>query len=77
MLIARAVGQRAREVAQLAVDLDRQRGARQPGADGGRGVGAGGAVGELELGAVREGGVHAGRRLAGRPAGSSVRGRGA
>ena len=43
----RAVGQRRGEVAQLAVDLDRERGARQPGADRGGEVGAGGAVGEL------------------------------
>ena len=42
------LGQRAREVAQLAVDLDRQRRPRQPGADRRGGVGAGGAVGQRQ-----------------------------
>ena len=52
---ARAVVERAREVAHLAVDLDGERGAREPGADRGGGVGAGGAVGKLELACRRAG----------------------
>ena len=42
----------ARQVAQRAVDLHRERRAREPGADRGGGVGAGGAVVELQLGLV-------------------------
>ena len=47
-----AVAQRRREVAELAVDGDRQRRLRQAGPDRGGGVGAGGAIGELERCAV-------------------------
>ena len=43
------VGERPREVAHLAADLDRERGARQPGADRGGQVGAAGAVREFLL----------------------------
>ena len=53
----RAVGQRQAQVAQLAVDLDRRRGVGQARADRLRGVEAGGAVGQLELGAVGEDGL--------------------
>ena len=50
--------ERRREVAKLAVDLDRQRGLRQPGPDRRGRVGAGGAVGELELVAVGQRDLH-------------------
>ena len=53
--LERLVGlERQREVAQLPVLLDRQRGPRQPRPDGRGGVGAARAVGELERRAVRE-----------------------
>ena len=51
--------ERAREVAHLAVLAHGERGAREARADRRGGVGAGGAVGELELGAVGKGDVHA------------------
>ena len=51
--------ERPREVAQLAVLAHGERGAREAGADRGGGVGAGGAVGKLELGAVGKRDVHA------------------
>ncbi len=50
--------QRAREVADLAVDLDGQRGAREAGADRGGGVSAARAVRKVEQRAVGEGDVH-------------------
>ena len=53
-----AVVERRGEVAQVAVHADAERRARQAGADRAGGVGAGGAVGELELGAVREVDLH-------------------
>ena len=60
--LQRLVGlQRLREVAHLAVLLDRQRGARQPGADRRGGVGAAGALGKLERRAVGEGDPHRSR----------------
>ena len=51
--------QRPCEVAQLAVLAHGERGAREAGADRGGGIGARRAVGELELGSVRKGDVHA------------------
>ncbi len=61
----RPVGQWAREVAHLwtravvrIAQLHRERGAREPGPDRGGGVGAGGAVGQLELLSVGEGDRH-------------------
>ena len=51
--------ERAREVAHLAVLAHGERGAREARADRRGGVGAGRAVGELELGAVGKGDVHA------------------
>jgi hypothetical protein len=60
--LQRLVGlQGQREVAQLAVLLDRQGGAREPGADRSGGVGAAGALGKLERRAVREGDLHRSR----------------
>ena len=53
-----AVGERPREVAHLAADLDRERRARQPGADRGRQVGAARAVREFLLRAVGKDHVH-------------------
>ena len=50
-----AVGERAGEVADLAVNLDGERGLRESRADRGRGVLAGGAVLELQRGAVGQG----------------------
>ena len=49
-----AVGQRRREVAQLTVDPDRQRRLCQAGPDRRRGIGAGGALGQLQRRAVGE-----------------------
>ena len=57
-LQTRAVGQRRCEVLQLAVDLHRERRAREAGADRGGRVGAGRAVVELQSGAVWEQGLH-------------------
>jgi hypothetical protein len=57
-----AVVHRQRQVAQLAVDLDRQRRTRQPGADRGRDVGAAGPIGELERLSVGQCHVRAHRR---------------
>ena len=54
-------GQLAAEVPQLAVDLDRQRGASQTRADRRGGIGAGGAVGQAQRRAVGKHVVHAGR----------------
>ena len=53
-----AVGERPREVAHLAADLDRERGAREPGADRGGQVGAGRAVREFLLRAVGKDHMH-------------------
>ena len=53
--------ERPREVAQLAVDLHGQRGAREAGADGGGEVGARGAVVEVLAGAVRQLDLHSRR----------------
>ena len=50
--------QRAGEVAHLAVLAYGERRAREARADRGGGIGAGRAVGELELGSVGEGDVH-------------------
>ena len=50
--------ERAREVAHLAVLAHGERGAREARADRGGRVGAGRAVGELELGSVGKGDVH-------------------
>ncbi len=52
------LAQRRGEVADLPVLLDRQRGAGEPGADRGGGIGAGGAVVELERLAVGKGDLH-------------------
>ena len=59
----RPVGERRAEVAQSAVDADRQRRLRQAGADRRRGVGAGRAVGQLERGPVRQRDGDLGRSL--------------
>ena len=60
--LQRLVGlQRLREVAQLAVLLDGQGGARQPRADRSGGVGAAGALGKLERRAIGEGDLHRSR----------------
>ena len=53
--------QRLGEVAQLAVLLDGQGGARQPRADRSGGVGAAGALGKLERRAIGEGDLHRSR----------------
>jgi hypothetical protein len=53
-LDAVTVAERRREVPKLAVDPDPEGGAREALADGTGGVGAAGAVGELQLGAVGE-----------------------
>src|SRR5438067_6392644 len=68
-----AVVQRRRQVAQIAVHLDRQRRPRQTLADRARGIRAGGAVLELELLAVGEGDVHADWKLARRRSSFSAR----
>jgi len=65
-LQAGAVGQRSRQVAQLAVHRYRQRRPRQPGADRRRGVGSRRALGQLQAGGVGQGDVHRRRMLAGR-----------
>ena len=64
-----AIRKGASQVAQVAIDADGQRGLGQSGTDGGRGVGAGRAVGKLQRVAVREGDLHARRMLAARLAG--------
>ena len=58
----RAVVERPREVADLAVHLDRERGAREALADRARGVEAGGAVCEFELRVVGQVDLHRGHR---------------
>ena len=64
--VGRRRGQRPGEIAQLAVHLDRERSARQSGADRGGGVGAGGAVGQAQQRAVGKRVVHLGRDASGR-----------
>ena len=59
-----AVVERPREIAQLAVDLHGQRGAREARADRGGEVGAGGAVVEVLAGAVGQLDLHRGGMLA-------------
>ena len=66
-------GQRAREVAQLTVDLDGQRCARQPRPDGRGGVGARGAVVEGQLGPVWQLVVHPGPDGSGRISAAEAR----
>ncbi len=67
-----AVVERPREVAHLAVDPDGERRAGEPGADRGGRVGAGGAIGKVELRAVGQGDVHRGRCYARRPRRTSL-----
>ncbi len=71
-----AVGQRCGEIAQLAVDANRERRSRQPRADRARRVSAAGAVVELQLVSVGERHVHGRARCyceRARPAGASTR----
>jgi hypothetical protein len=57
------VGQRRRQIAQLAVDADRQGGLGESGTDRSRSVGATGAVGQLKRLSVRKFRGDVGRRL--------------